>query len=461
MDSFFDFDSSYWDFHDLRKTKRFEKSIFLLESRPTASIPQACGTAANTKGLYRFLESDTIDAETIDEGTYKLTLSRIYGQDTILVPQDTSSLNFNSLKQTQGLGPIDAKKTRGMLNHTAFAVRTDGLPLGVIDHFLWTRDGKEFGKKHNRKNKLTAEKESQRWIDCEDRVVSRIDPSTHIVMILDREGDFFDYLAHPRSHRTDIIVRCSQNRRVSDVQNKNVFTSLEQCTPRGEYQVKVTNKEKDLARVATVQYGYCEMDILQPKTNPRAQKESVHVWGIMVWEKNPPEGVQGLNWKILTTIPITSDEDAMRIIEWYSYRWLIERYHYALKSGSSIEKLQLETADRLKIALAMYTIVAMRIVFMAYMARKEKDASAETILTEQEWKVLCCMKHKTRTPPKKPPTVLEAVMMIAELGGFLGRKGDGMPGMKVLWRGMMKLADYVEVYILFTDYQSNYDVGKA
>jgi hypothetical protein len=38
--------------------------------------------------------------------------------------------------------------------------------------------------------------------------------------------------------------------------------------------------------------------------------------------------------------------------------------------------------------------------------------------------------------PATPPTLNEVVRLIAQIGGFLGRKGDGEPGVKTIWKGL-------------------------
>jgi len=131
-------------------------------------------------------------------------------------------------------------------------------------------------------------------------------------------------------------------------------------------------------------------------------------------------------------------------VQWYSYRWLIERYHYVLKSGCGIEKLQLETAHRIEMALATYSIVAWRLLWLTYLARCQPDTSCEQVLEPHEWQVLYATLHHQLYPHKAPPTLADVVNWIAQLGGFLGRKHDGSPGVKVLWRGLTRLHDLVE-----------------
>lgn len=157
---------------------------------------------------------------------------------------------------------------------------------------------------------------------------------------------------------------------------------------------------------------------------------------------------KAIAWLLLTTLEVTSFEQASRCLRWYSYRWLIERYHYTLKSGCRLEQLQLETADRLERALATYAIVAWRLLWLTYEARCHPNKSIEGILPAHDWIALYCHMHQTTVLPDKPPTLADCVRWIARLGGFLGRKNDGEPGVKTLWLGLQRVHDMASIWQL-------------
>ncbi len=164
---------------------------------------------------------------------------------------------------------------------------------------------------------------------------------------------------------------------------------------------------------------------------------------VLVEEVDPPPGVQPLRWLLLTTLPVASLEEAARVVRWYTYRWRIERYHFVLKSGCRLEELQLETAARLRRALALYALVAARLLHLTYRARQEPEVACEPSVSREEWEVLWRRFNPGEPLPAEPPSLRQAVRWIARLGGFLDRKGDGEPGAKVLWRGLRKLRDMV------------------
>jgi Transposase Tn5 dimerisation domain len=127
---------------------------------------------------------------------------------------------------------------------------------------------------------------------------------------------------------------------------------------------------------------------------------------------------------------------------------LIEIYFKILKSGCRVEQTLLATGERLKRYLALMSVVAWRLFWLTYVNRQDSEASCRSILTEDEWQDLYCTLKKTTTLPDQPPTAEEAIRWIAQLGGFLGRKHDGEPGVTVLWRGWQRLNDIVTTWRL-------------
>lgn len=169
---------------------------------------------------------------------------------------------------------------------------------------------------------------------------------------------------------------------------------------------------------------------------------------VLAEELTPPPDVAPICGLLLTTFPLTTVADARQCVRWYSYRWLIERYHFVLKSGCHLEELQLETAARLHKALATYAIVAWRLLWLTYAARHDPTASCEVALESYEWQALYCTLHHTANPPAEPPSLGVAVRWIAQLGGFLARRRDGEPGVKTIWRGLRRLHDIAHTWQL-------------
>jgi hypothetical protein len=150
--------------------------------------------------------------------------------------------------------------------------------------------------------------------------------------------------------------------------------------------------------------------------------------GAVVARNAAPAGVEPLDWLLVTNVPIQTWQDATERIGWYCLRPLIEAWHKILKSGCKIEACRLESAERLKPYLTLMGIIAWRLFCLAHINREMPEASCTTILADHEWKALHTAIHRRATLLTPPPTVRQAVRWIAQLGGFLARKGAGEPG---------------------------------
>ena len=128
------------------------------------------------------------------------------------------------------------------------------------------------------------------------------------------------------------------------------------------------------------------------------------------------------------------------MLEWYRHRWLIERYFYSLKAGCRVDQLQLESGERIERAIATYSIVAWRLMWLMHTARQQPDLPISDHLKTTEWQALYLLYHRISKLPETVPRLGESVRWIAQLGGFIGRKSDGDPGIRTLWRGWMELA---------------------
>ncbi len=135
-------------------------------------------------------------------------------------------------------------------------------------------------------------------------------------------------------------------------------------------------------------------------------------------------------------------EQAVEKIQWYLCRWQIEIYFRILKSGCKIEKLQLEHIDRLRPAIALYMIVAWRVLYLTMLGRECPDLPCDLVFDREEWQAIYIVTHR-ETPPSKPPTLNTILRMMAGFGGFLGRKYDGEPGPQTVWIGLQRARDFV------------------
>lgn len=427
-----------------RLNLRADRIVQAILAQPGASIPQTAGSRAAADATYRFLDNCNVHPKDLDDAHRAYTLGLVEeGAGPLLVVQDTTAADFTSPGRNHALGQLAHAKHFGFFVHSALAVSATGLPLGLVHQHVWLRPPEERGKRKDRRHKETADKESQRWLDSEAAYVAALPAERVVVTLADREADFYDYFALTRRPGQHVLIRAKLRRRLAG--SKELLGVAVHNTPvRGTLKVQVPRKDGQPGRTATLAVRYGTFALRPPSTHPRrTQLEPLPLQAVLVEEVNPPSGVTPVQWLLLTTLPVWGLADAEQVVRWYTYRWLIERYHFTLKSGCQLEELQLETAARLRRALALYALAAARLLHLTYRARREPDAPCEPAVSRPEWEVLWRHFCPGEPLPGEPPGLRQVVRWIARLGGFLGRKGDGEPGVKVLWRGLSYLHQMV------------------
>lgn len=433
------------NFGDARLNKRLIRILADKLAKPAASIPQASGDWAATKATYRFFASHQVSADAIRAPHRDATRQRIRDHATILVLQDTTELDYTDHPQTTGLGHLDNIHAQGLKVHSGLAATVEGVPLGVLHQAVWARDPATKGQKP--RNRPQAEKESQRWLTTVDAVQSVVLAPTRLIVVADREADIYPLFIAPRDARTELVVRATYDRGL--VGGERLAAVAAQVTVHGTRTVTIPGNGSRPARTATVQIGWTSVQMLPPTAFPKpASAPRPRVQLVVVTEPSPPPGVKPLRWWLWTTLPVDDWDTAVQIVEHYRHRWLIERYHFVLKSGCGIEQIQLETGARLERALAVCCVVAWRLLWLTYQARQTPETACTLVFARHEWQALYCRIHQTATPPAQPPTLRQAVRWVAQLGGFLGRTSDGEPGVKTIWRGLIRLDDIAATWLL-------------
>jgi hypothetical protein len=346
-------------------------------------------------------------------------------------------------------------KSRGVLLHSTLAISTTGEPFGITEHTSWSRDLASMGKRKLKKQLAFEDKESYRWAQSLRKIEQVVPPHVHAIMVADREADIYDLFVLERADNVDLIIRSAHDRRLSD-QHQKLFALLATQPAAGTFSVPVMRMAKRKKRVATLEIRFSPITLPAQRKDRHAIIKDVPLIAIEVREVSIAD--EPILWRLITTIQSANSLDgAIKCAKLYTMRWLIERFHYTLKSGCKVEDLQLETGTRLMSALAVYTIVAYRLLHITYAARITPNIPCTVFISNEHWKALYRFQHKTMLVPNKPFTVQKAVFAIAKLGGFLGRKSDGFPGVKVLWRGLTRLDDIVKIY---TEIESMFKAKK-
>jgi hypothetical protein len=421
-------------------------------ARPQANRPQACQTRAKTKAAYRFLEHPDTTMDALLQPHFEATRQRVAAEKRVLAVQDTTRLNYTPHRATDDLGPIgtQAEGARGLWLHSTLAFNGEGTPLGLLDVQCWARDGRAFGKHPERKKRSIEEKESAKWLKSFRALaeVQRRTPGTRLVSVGDREADIYalfqQALADPQG--AGLLVRAEQDRLRAGGQ-EHLWPWLEQQAAGGVQEIGVPRRGAQRARVARLQVRFAQVTLQPPRSKPKLPP--LTLGAVLAQEAEAPAGIKPLRWMLLTTCPVESFAGACEKLRWYTLRWGIEVYHRTLKSGCPIEQRQLGTAERLEACRALDLVVGWRIFHLAKLGRETPQIPCTVYFEEAQGKALRAYITKNPVPPAPPPALGEALRLVASLGGFLGRQGDGNPGTQTLWLGLQRRDDITETYKVF------------
>ena len=424
------------DLGDARLDKRLVHIMEAFADKPTASIPEACGDWDATQATYRFFnqalnEDRPLEWHQILNPHRDATIERMRQHPLVLCLQDTTELDFNG-QRIAGLGPLSYESQRGMYLHPTYVVTPNHVPLGCLDVWMWSREFKD--SEGNR----PGMNESLRWEEGYERVAELAQqmPGTRLVYVADREADIVSLMnkADELGCPADWLIRSKHNRALEEGQK--LWNSVKKETPMGEIEFELPPRQNQPGRKVRQQIGAAERQISNGK------KGKLTVTCVIAMEIDPPAGVKPLEWRLLTNRKVNNLAEATEIVEWYRCRWAIEEFFNVLKNGCRVEALQLGDRLKLELALSVYMVVSWRLAHLQRMGRVHPDLPATVSLSDEEWKAAYILGKKK--PPEKVPPLGEVIRQIAKLGGFLGRKGDREPGLKTLWRGYMRVRDFVE-----------------
>ncbi|NET07819.1 MAG: IS4 family transposase [Merismopedia sp. SIO2A8] len=433
------------DFGDVRLKKRVILLADSLSNYPLSPINQASEDSASTKAAYRFFGNGKVDSSKIMSGHIRQTVSRAREESVILAIQDTSYLNYSKHKKTTGLGSIGSEGVDGLIMHSTLACTTQGLPLGLLTHKCWGRDGLISDKMSRKEadSRPFCKKESYKWFDSVNEISKLNLGIEKVVHIADRESDIYEFLRESHRINAHYVIRANHDRKVILDTSCTINEAIESSPVRAILETKVPNNKAPVI----LECRFIKTAISEPLRIKSCEREPLESWIIRITQTNAKAGEEPLEWTLLTNIPIKTIEDAIEKIQWYKLRWRIEEFHKILKSGCKIEECRLQSAEKLKRFIALFSIIAWRIFWMTHLGRINPQADATVILTKNEIQTLRTLKKfKDKLVKVKKLTVKKAITFIAMLGGYLNRKNDPPPGNTVLWRGWQRLSAMTEMY---------------
>lgn len=441
---------------DARLTSRLVRVADAVAGAPGDSLPKVAGSDSELEGVYRFLSNARVSPGAILQPHFSATCRRA-GDAAVLVIHDTTQFTFGGLVPRRGLGALRSQRaSQGFFAHFALGIEESGArrPLGLLGLKTIVRRGKPLGRRVTGPARIMRDnKESDRWADLALEVDRRVPTAIHV---MDREADSFDIFAKLKAVGARFVirmregkVRVAEDRNGSRIQLANAVACRRVVLTRTVALSRRLQRFKNFARqpfparaerMAKLEVRATSAKIPRPLIHPRRQElpKSLMLNVVLVREVDVPRGAAPVSWMLATTEPVSTAADVARVIDAYRTRWVIEEFFKALKTGCAFEKRQLETFHSLVNALAVFSVVAWRLLLLRNTARGRPGAAASEVLTAEQLRVLVSLSRmKERGVPNlslpKSPTVADAVAAVAKLGGHI--KNNGPPGWQVLGRG--------------------------
>lgn len=453
---------------DQRRTKRLVKLVDQMCQRPGGTLPQKFRSPADLQAFYRLMRQDEVTHEAILSAHRQATLEQIAQRATpVLVLHDSTEFDFTTHKSLN-LGPIGSGKRRGFIAHNSLAVDAKTREVIGLCNQVLHRRSKVSKSETNAQKRKRQTRESLLWL----KGTAPLPGHGQWIDVCDRGADSFEFLEHEVGGGRRFVIRSSYNRRIfvgHEERENPVVCKLHkhaQALPAdGHWTLQVTSKVevrspkrkgrkktvKRQARKANLAVAFAPVQIL-PSTKKTGNygKKPLLVWVIRVWEVDPPQGQERLEWMLLTNEPIHCFADAYRVVGWYECRWIIEEYHKGMKTGCRIESPQFTSEDRLQPAIALLSVVTLTLLQLRDASRSPdaKTRRATTVISPLYVEVLSLWRHKR---VQLDWTVHEFYYALARLGGHQNRKHDHPPGWQVIWEGWKELLPMV----------TGYDVAKT
>lgn len=426
-----------------------------LARQPEASISGASGSWAATQGAYRLLNNPRVAVESLMEGPVGATLERSTDESVVLCVMDHSEL-----KPLKGLTP-----TR-LWQHGALAVSdATGEVLGLLA-MRWVDDAVDRGGRAARRDRW---RRSQLWSETVGQVARR-GPSGRMIAVADAEADDFQTYTACEAHGFGFVIRAQHDRYVEGGTDR-LWSHVRASPVRGGLRVSVParpavtdpptrRRPAQPAREAKLTVRFAGVCLDPPRGDGRFDR-SLDVHAVLVEEVDPSAGISPVRWLLLTDEPIENLAAALKVVERYCRRWVIEELHKAQKTGCRLEAARLEGRAAFERLAAITAAVAVHMVQLRDMADRclapppqavgrrrrtpdpRRDDPAELRRRVGPlWVAVVAHLAGVKEPAHLTPR--RFYRTIATKGGWLGRKSDGPPGWQTLWKGWVHVALLIE-----------------
>ena len=411
-------------------------------SERTACLRKAAGgERSGIVQFSRFLANANVTVERIVEGWGAATSVAVRGRD-ILAIQDTSEIGFKTTaERRRGLGEIGKGNKYGLLLHAMVAVDADsGNCLGLVDGTAYTRSGR---RKVCHTERSLEDKETKRWVETARGAAVVLSEAARVTVVADAESDFYAGMVLTAREGLYVLSRSGRNRCLSN--GSKLYDTVAGWSADATRALFLRAQPGRPARTAEVELRFGEVDLKRPDKTEPDMPTALRLRVVEVREPDPPEGVEPVCWRLLSTHAVDDVAKAWWIVRMYQYRWVIEQMFRLMKSqGLGIEDSQVDTAERL-LKLAVIAARAAVVTLQLVQARDgDHPEPAVLVFDEEAVEALAALsrtRYAPRTEKQRNPhasgTLAWAAWIIARLGGWDGYQRK-KPGPITMIRGLEK-----------------------
>lgn len=454
------------DLGDKRLNQRGRNVIESLAANPEASINATMNGWGDTQAAYRFFNNKRVTPEQILKPHRQATIARMREHGSVvLVIQDTTELDYSD-HPARDARCLNLNQRYGFYQHVQLVITPEQLPLGVVATKSFDREPESLGKEKTQKYKQAIEdKESFRWLEgyrnaCDLAVQC---PETQVISIADCEADIYDIFLdaqHRSGPKAEYIIRAYEDRSTPELDRAKsrrtyhkVFDQLERSPLLVTHTIELSATPQRKARQAQLEVRAIRTAVKPPNHRPGLDVITHNV--ILVREVNGPGDDTEVCWLLVTTLPIETVDEILKVVDYYAARWTVETYFRVLKVGCQVEKIMLETKSRLLNCLAMYHIIAWRILYLTYLNRTCPDLPCTSVFADHEWKPVWRVVQKSALP-KSPPRLTEFMKLITHLGGYNNRAKEPPAGPQPIWIGLRRMLDFSIAWLAFGEAEKSY-----
>ena len=452
------------DLGDQRRTSRLVSIASSVARFPAGTVTGVFDNDAERQGTYDFLESQHVKSAALERGAGEAVAARCAKELRVFVAVDGSSLTFVDRTGERGLGAVGtyAAGAVGLKVITALALSAEGVPLGPVCQVIWRRPTKRPTNRRPAKKRPVDKKETKHWLEAVATTKVRMSPGhTPITYLVDREGDSAAMLCALLATKEEFIVRGNWDRmaEATDGRQRKVRDHLKYAKILGAYELELTAKPGRTARTARVTLR--AVDVLLTLKDPTNGKTvSVKLSAVNAREMGTcPHGEDPVDWLLLTNRSVTTLKAARAVVLGYTFRWRIEEFHKSWKSGHcNVEDSQLRSEEAIRKWALVLAAVASRVERLKLLARQNPTLPADLEFSEVELHALILLKRRSKkkneTIPDSIPSIHQATLWLAELGGYTGKSSGGPPGTITISRGLAKVraaADAIAAFLAKDD----------